>query len=109
MTSSDKSVKPTVAGMITMELPHIQLICEAISYCYRRVLLMLLLISKRKKCLFHPGTFFYQLVTPDTFATNPFIKSDMAPTNVECEQISLASQIRPHYEDRILLHRLYRV
>ena len=31
MTSSGKSVKPTVAGMITMELPHIQLISEAIS------------------------------------------------------------------------------
>ena len=31
MTSSDKSVKPTVAGMITMELLHIQLIFEAIS------------------------------------------------------------------------------
>ena len=31
MTSSGKSVKPTVAGMITEELPHIQLISEAIS------------------------------------------------------------------------------
>ena len=31
MTSSDKSVKLTVAGMITMELLHIQLISEAIS------------------------------------------------------------------------------
>ena len=34
MTSSGKSVQPTVAGMITMitmELPHIQLISEAIS------------------------------------------------------------------------------
>ena len=31
MTSSGKSVQPTVPGMITMELPHIQLISEAIS------------------------------------------------------------------------------
>ena len=31
MTSSGKSVKPTVPGMITMGLPHIQLISEAIS------------------------------------------------------------------------------
>ena len=31
MTSSDKSVQPTVPGMITMKLPHIQLIFEAIS------------------------------------------------------------------------------
>ena len=31
MTSSGKSVQPTVLGMITMELPHIQLISEAIS------------------------------------------------------------------------------
>ena len=31
MTSSGNSVKLTVAGMITMELPHIQLISEAIS------------------------------------------------------------------------------
>ena len=31
MTSSGKSVKPTVPDMITMELPHIQLISEAIS------------------------------------------------------------------------------
>ena len=31
MTSSDKSVQPTVLGMITMELPHIQLISETIS------------------------------------------------------------------------------
>ena len=31
MTSSGKSVKPTVPSMITMELPHIQLILEAIS------------------------------------------------------------------------------
>ena len=31
MTSSGKSVQPTVSGMITMELPHIQLISEAIS------------------------------------------------------------------------------
>ena len=30
MTSSGKSVQPTVPGMITMELPHIQLISEAI-------------------------------------------------------------------------------
>ena len=31
MTSSGKSVQPTVPGMITMELPHIQLISETIS------------------------------------------------------------------------------
>ena len=31
MTSSGTSVKPTVLGMITMELPHIQLISETIS------------------------------------------------------------------------------
>ena len=31
MTSSGKSVQPTVPGMITMELYHIQLISEAIS------------------------------------------------------------------------------
>ena len=31
MTSSGKSVQPTVPGMITMELPHTQLISEAIS------------------------------------------------------------------------------
>ena len=31
MTSSGKSVQPTVLGIITMELPHIQLISEAIS------------------------------------------------------------------------------
>ena len=31
MTSSGKSVQPTVPGMITIELPHIQLISEAIS------------------------------------------------------------------------------
>ena len=31
MTPSGKSVQPTVPGMITMELPHIQLISEAIS------------------------------------------------------------------------------
>ena len=31
MTPSGKSVQPTVPGMITMELPHIQLIFEAIS------------------------------------------------------------------------------
>ena len=31
MTSSGKSVQPTVLGMITMELPHIQLISEAIT------------------------------------------------------------------------------
>ena len=31
MTSSGKSVQPTVPGMITMEIPHIQLISEAIS------------------------------------------------------------------------------
>ena len=31
MTSSGKSVQPTVPGMITMELPHFQLISEAIS------------------------------------------------------------------------------
>ena len=31
MPSSGKSVKPTVLGMITMELPHNQLISEAIS------------------------------------------------------------------------------
>ena len=31
MTSSGKSVQPTVLGMITMELPHIQLNFEAIS------------------------------------------------------------------------------
>ena len=31
MTSSGKNVQPTVPGMITMELPHIQLISEAIS------------------------------------------------------------------------------
>ena len=31
MTSSGKSVQPTVLGMITMELRHIQLISEAIS------------------------------------------------------------------------------
>ena len=31
MTSGDKSVQPTVPGIITMELPHIQLISEAIS------------------------------------------------------------------------------
>ena len=31
MTSSGKSVKPSVPGMITMELPHIWLISEAIS------------------------------------------------------------------------------
>ena len=31
MTSSGKSVQPTVPGMITMELSHIQLISEAIS------------------------------------------------------------------------------
>ena len=30
MTSSGKSVQPTVPGMITIELPHIQLIFEAI-------------------------------------------------------------------------------
>ena len=31
MTSSGKSVQPTVPGIITMELPYIQLISEAIS------------------------------------------------------------------------------
>ena len=31
MTSSGKSVKPTVPSMVTMELPYIQLISEAIS------------------------------------------------------------------------------
>ena len=31
MTSNGKSVEPTVPGMITMELPHIQLISEDIS------------------------------------------------------------------------------
>ena len=31
MISSGKSVQPTVSGMITIELPHIQLIFEAIS------------------------------------------------------------------------------
>ena len=31
MTSSGKSVQTTVPGMITIELPHIQLISEAIS------------------------------------------------------------------------------
>ena len=31
MTSTGKSVQPTVPGMITMELPHIQLISETIS------------------------------------------------------------------------------
>ena len=31
MTSSGKSVQPTEPGMITMELPHILLISEAIS------------------------------------------------------------------------------
>ena len=31
MTSSGKSVQPTVPGMITIELPHIQLVSEAIS------------------------------------------------------------------------------
>ena len=31
MTSSGKSVQPTVPSMITIELPHIQLISEAIS------------------------------------------------------------------------------
>ena len=31
MTSSGKSVQTTVPGMITTELPHIQLISEAIS------------------------------------------------------------------------------
>ena len=31
MTSSGKSVQVTVPGMITIELPHIQLISEAIS------------------------------------------------------------------------------
>ena len=31
MTSSGKSVQHTVPGMITMELPHIQLISEVIS------------------------------------------------------------------------------
>ena len=31
MTSSGKSVQPAVTGMITMELPHIQLISEVIS------------------------------------------------------------------------------
>ena len=31
MTSSGKSIQPTVPSMITMELPHIQLISEAIS------------------------------------------------------------------------------
>ena len=31
MTSSGKSVQPTVLGMIITELPHIQLISEAIS------------------------------------------------------------------------------
>ena len=31
MASSGKSVKPTVPGMITIELPHIQLISEVIS------------------------------------------------------------------------------
>ena len=30
MTSSGKSVQPTVPGMITMELPHIQLISKVI-------------------------------------------------------------------------------
>ena len=31
MTSSGKSVQPTVPDMITMDLPHIQLISEVIS------------------------------------------------------------------------------
>ena len=31
MTSSGKSIQPNVPGMITMELPYIWLICEAIS------------------------------------------------------------------------------
>ena len=31
MTSSGKSVQPNVPSMITMELPHIQLISETIS------------------------------------------------------------------------------
>ena len=31
VTSSGKSVQPTVPGMITMELPHIQPISETIS------------------------------------------------------------------------------
>ena len=31
MISSGKSVQPTAPGMITMELPHIQLISELIS------------------------------------------------------------------------------
>ena len=31
MTSSGKSVQPTVPGMITMELPHIQLNSDVIS------------------------------------------------------------------------------
>ena len=31
MTSSGKGVQPTVPGMIIIELPHIQLISEAIS------------------------------------------------------------------------------
>ena len=31
MTSSGKSVQPPVPGMIIMELPHIQLISEAIA------------------------------------------------------------------------------
>ena len=31
MTSSGKSVQPTIPGMVTIELPHIQLISEAIS------------------------------------------------------------------------------
>ena len=31
MTSSGKSVQSTIPGMITMELPHIQLISETIS------------------------------------------------------------------------------
>ena len=34
MTSSGKSVQPTVPGMIAMELPHIQLISEAISQIF---------------------------------------------------------------------------
>ena len=31
MTSGGKSVQPIVPGMITMELPHIQIISEGIS------------------------------------------------------------------------------